>query len=113
MRSVRAHCEVDAQDGGDPGGGGCLDEPDRAVETVAVGQGEDRLAVLGGALDEGLGGRRAVAHREPRRDVQVGELGAHGAALAPVVARSGVVVARAVGTSRWSWDDTVTGRPRV
>ena len=65
--------EVDAEHRGDAGAAARRGEPDRAVEAVAVGEGERALAVRGGALDEVLGHRGAVAHREPRGDVEVGE----------------------------------------
>ena len=65
--------EVDAEHRRDAGPAARRGEPDRAVEPVAVGEREGALAVLGGALDEVLGHRGAVAHREPRGDVEVGE----------------------------------------
>ena len=65
--------EVDAEHRRDAGPPARRGEPDRAVEPVTVGERQRALAVVGGALDEVLGHRGAVAHREPRGDVEVGE----------------------------------------
>ena len=69
------HGEVDAEDRGDAGPATGHREPHRAVEAVAVGEGEGVLAVLGGPLDEVLRGRGAEAHREAGGDVEVDEVG--------------------------------------
>ncbi len=65
--------EVDAEDRVDARLGARLDEPDRPVEPVAVGQGERRLPPRHRPLDEGGGGRGAVLHRVPRRHMEVDE----------------------------------------
>ncbi len=98
--------EVDAEDGGDPGPGRRRREPDRAVEAVAVGEGERGLAVLGGPGDEDLRGRGAVAHREAGGDVEMDEPlvppGAHGVPAPPWagMSRSGCSTGRAGRPSR-------------
>ena len=74
-RTTGAHVdgEVDPEDRVDAGPPARRGELHRAVEPVTVGEGQRTLAVGDGALDELLGHRGAVAHREPRGDVEVGE----------------------------------------
>ena len=75
----RVHREVEAEDRRDAGVAAGEDEADRAVEAVAVGEGEGLLAELGRALHERRRAARAVAQRVAGGDVEVDEgVGGHG-----------------------------------
>ena len=52
VRDAAGHRQVDAEDGAQPRLGCRLHEAHRAIQAVAIGQGDGRLAILRGTLDQ-------------------------------------------------------------
>jgi len=73
--------EVDAEHRGDTGRGAGLDEAHCAINTVAIGECEPRLAVLGRTCGKSCWHRSAMAQRIRRRHVEVGKF--HSTRLTP------------------------------
>ncbi len=69
----RLQREVDPDDRADPEAPAGLDEADRAVETVAVGEAQQIHLVLRGPFDQGVRLGRAVPHGVRRGDPEVDE----------------------------------------
>lgn len=74
IEDAAGHRQVDAEDGAQTRLGCRLHEAHRAIQAVAIGQGDGRLAILRGTLDQRFGLRRAISHGEAGGEVQVDEL---------------------------------------